>query len=239
MATATLLQIVQEFCQRTGLVKPLIVAQSQDDTLLQIMSLASEVAEDMVRRRAWTDLNYEATFASVATESQGLLTTLAPNGFRKILNETIFDRTQRLPIFGPVQPPEWQFDKAVVNTGPYASYRIVRGELLISPVPPAGHTYAFEYASDAAVRPAAGAAKQYFTADDDTFLLDKALLQLGLRWRWKEEKGLPYLESYRLYESAIAESAGGDGTKPTLSMSEGNPQIQPGIFVPSGNWSIP
>jgi len=64
------------------------------------------------------------------------------------------------------------------------------------------------------------------------------LLLLGLRWRWKEEKGLPYMESFRLYEAAVAEAAGADGTKQPMSMNEGAGMIQPGVFVPAGNWSI-
>ena len=72
---------------------------------------------------------------------------------------------------------------------------------------------AFEYASEGAVQgnsTATPTAKAFFTRDDDTFLLNKTLLLLGLRWRWKEEKGLPYMESFRLYESAVAEAAGAD-----------------------------
>ena len=52
----TLLQIVQEFCQRNGLTVPQIVMSSQDDQLTQIVGLANEICEDLVRRRSWTAL---------------------------------------------------------------------------------------------------------------------------------------------------------------------------------------
>ena len=237
----TLLQIVQEFCQRTGLTVPQIVMTSQDDQLTQLVGLANEICEDLVRRRAWTTLQYETVFTSQAGSDQGLLTDLAPKAFLKVLNETIFDRTRRLPVFGPRSPQQWQTLKALPMSGPFYQYRIQQGRLKIIPDMPAGHTMAFEYASEGAVHgnsTAAPTVKAFFSRDDDTFLLDKSLLILGMRWRWKEEKGLPYTESFRLYEAAVAEAAGADGTKQPLSMNEGSGMIQPGVFVPAGNWSI-
>ena len=237
----TLLQIVRAFCQRNGLTVPLIVMSSRDDQLTQIVGLANEICEDLVRRRSWTALQYETVFTSVAGSDQGLVTDLAPNAFLKILNETIFDRTRRLPVFGPRSPQQWQMLKALPMSGPFYQYRIQQGHLKIIPDMPAGHTMAFEYASEGAVQDnstATPTVKAFFTRDDDTFLLDKTLLLLGLRWRWKEEKGLPYMESFRLYEAAVAEAAGADGTKQPMSMNEGSGMIQPGVFVPAGNWSI-
>lgn len=235
----TLLQIVQEFCRRQGLTVPSIVMASQDDQLVQLVGLANEVCEDLVRRHSWTDLQYQTTFTSVAAESQGAITTLAPNAFLKILNETIYDRTERLPIYGPRNPSDWQALKALPNTGPYYQYRIQNGLLKINPAMVAGHTIAFEYASEGVVNAADGTVKAYFTADDDTFVLNKTLLIAGLRWRWKEEKGLPYLETFRAYEAVVAEAAGSDGTKATLFMDGTTGRPEPGIFVPAGSWSIP
>ena len=238
----TLLQIVREFCQRQGLTVPQIVMSSQDDQLTQIVGLANEICEDLVRRHSWTSLQYEAVFTSVAGADQGAITDLAPNAYLKILNETIFDRTRRLPVFGPRSPQQWQVLKALPMSGPFYQYRIQQGRLKINPDMPAGHIMAFEYASEGVVQDnstATPTVKAFFTRDDDTFLLDKSLLLLGLRWRWKEEKGLPYMESFRLYEAAVAEAAGADGTKQPMSMNEGSGMTQPGVFVPAGNWSIP
>jgi hypothetical protein len=237
----TLLQIVQEFCQRNGLTVPQIVMASQDDQLTQIVGLANEVCEDLVRRHSWTILQYETVFTSAAGADQGALSTLAPNAFLKILNETIFDRTRRLPVFGPRSPQQWQMLKALPMSGPFYQYRIQQDRLLIIPDMPSGHTMAFEYASEGAVQDVSTVTptvKAFFTRDDDVFLLNKSLLLLGLRWRWKEEKGLPYLESFRLYEAAVAEASGADGTKQPISMNEGSGMIQPGVFVPAGNWSV-
>lgn len=238
---ATLLSIVQEFCARTGLTPPTRVIGANDDLLTQLVGLANEICEDLVRRRQWTTLVTETVFNSVAGGDQGPMTTIAPNGFLKVINDTIYDRTRRLPVFGPRNAQEWQAIKALPMSGPFYQYRIRGGRLLIIPDMPAGHVMAFEYASKNCVQDnttATPTGKAYFTRDDDTFLLDEALLIKGIRWRWKEEKGLPYSESFREYEAAVAEAAGGDGSKTALSMHEPYPAVRPGIFVPAGNWGI-
>lgn len=238
----TLLQIIQEFCARTGLPQPQRVFGANDDQLTQLAGLANEICEDLVRRHQWTALTYETVFTSVIGGDQGNINTLAPNGFFKILNDTIYDRTRRLPVFGPRNAQEWQAIKALPMSGPFYQYRFRNDHLLITPDMPAGHMMAFEYVSRASVldttNPLVPVYKEYFSRDTDTFLLSEALLIKGLRWRWKEEKGLPYAESFRAYEAAVAEASGGDGSKTALSLHETYSSVQPGIFVPAGNWTL-
>lgn len=240
----TLLQLIQEFCRRQGLSVPSTIMASHDDQLIQLAGLANEILEDLTTRRTWTTLDKECVFTSVAGSDQGALETLAP-GLLKILNDTLYDRTQGVALFGPNAPRDWQASLATTYSGPSYRYRIQGGHLLTMPDMPIGHQVAFEYASSAAVQdnkyaPTTVSYKSYFTRDDDTFLLPSKLLLLGLRWRWKEEKGLPYAESFRLYEASIADTAGGDGTKAALDMgAESRGNVQPGIVVPIGNWSVP
>lgn len=236
----TLLELVQSFCQRTGLAVPTLAVGNTDPQVIQLIALLNEVVEDIVIRRpsGWTTLQLEATFTTLAAEDQGLLTTLAPYGFISIINDTIFNRTQRLPGFGPTSPQTWQYMKASGLTGPFNNYRIKEGRLFLYPAPPAGQTYAFEYLSTYAVSATNGTTfKPYFTVDTDYFRLNEVLLLRGLRWKWKKEKGFEYDEERDEYETYLAELMGKDGTRPKLSMSQGTPTIQPGIFVPSGNWN--
>jgi len=237
----TLLQIIQEFCSRTSLTVPNIVITAKDDQLTQLVGLANEICEDLVRRHSWTQLTFETVFTSVAGGNQGDIDTLAPYAFLKVLNDTIFDRTRRLPVFGPRNAQAWQAIKALPMSGPYYQYRFRGNQLLITPDMPAGHLMAFEYVSEGCVLDndnLIAPYKPFFTKDGDTFLLDKTLLLKGLRWRWKEEKGLPYAESFREYENAVAEASGADGTKAALSLEGGNLIIQPGLFIPTGNWEV-
>jgi hypothetical protein len=235
----SLLTVVQGFCQRTGLPVPSFVIGTTDSQIVQITALANEVVEDLCDRWTWTDLMREATFVTVAGEDQGSLDTIAPNGFLRISQETIFNRTLRLPLFGPMTQAQWQALKALPTTGPFYKYRIRQNRILFMPAGIAGHTCAFEYATSFAVVAADGTTyRSAFAADTDTFVLEERLLLAGLRWKWKAEKGLDYAEEFRRYEEMANNASGRDGTKPRIDMSGGGNNFHPGIWAPSGNWNV-
>lgn len=234
----TILATIQTFCGRTGLPVPQFVVGSQDTQVTQLLALANELVEDLCDRWSWTVLTKEAVFTTVAGEDQGSIDTIAPDGFQRILQETIFNRSLRLPLFGPLMAAQWQALKALPTTGPFYKYRLRGGRLLFNPPGIAGQTCAFEYASSHAVLSLSGSGKPYFTADTDELLLDERLLQAGLRWRWKAEKGLDYSEEFRRYEELANNAAGRDGTKPRIDMGGGGNDFRPGIWVPSGNWNL-
>jgi len=233
------LDLVNTLRARTGMPQLSAVAANTEPQAVQLLSLVGEVLEDLTQAWTWSELIRESVFTTVDGEDQGAMTTLAPYGFKWVLNATIMNRTLRLPLYGPISPPKWQALKALPNAGPFYKYRIVRGNLLFNPAGVADQTCAFEYASSYAVLGIDGTTyKAYPTADTDTFVLDDVLILAGLRWKWKYEKGLDYAEDFRRYEEMINNAKGRDGTKAVLDLSGGAHQFQPGIFVPSGNWNI-
>lgn len=239
-----LLGVIQEFCKRTALPSPTAVMSSQDDQLLQLVGLANEVIEDLIMRPTWTGLQIGTTFTTVAAESQGLLSTLAAYGFQWLIDNTMFNRTTGLPIFGPRSPQQEQAGKALGMTGPLTTYRIQQGYLLFYPTPTAGDTIAFEYASKYPILAVNDTTyKKFFTADTDQWVLDESLLLKGLRWMWKKEKGLAYAEDFRSYETYVTQSMAHDGTKANLNLNgqaaNSDTPVRPGILVPSGSWSLP
>ena len=237
----TMLTTVQYFCRRTGLPVPTTVMGSTDSQVLQVLALLEEEGNDLAKRGPWQAITFEATHTTVATESQGAMTTIATNGFSYLKNNTMWDRTDDLPVIGPLDDQEWQTIKAVTVTGPRYQFRIRGGLLLVNPTPAASHTWAFEYVSKNWILGADGTTyKQYFTLDTDTLLLPEELLIMGLRWRWKKEKGLQYTEDFNTYELQVNDAFGRDGGKRNLHMDDYPSQgARPGIFVPQGPWSLP
>ena len=234
----TLLQIVQRFAERQNVPSPSTVYGSSDTQVTQIKALLEEIGIDMASRVAWQGITFEATHTTIAAEDQGAMTSLAANGFKWIKNQTIWDRTDRLPVLGPVSPQEWQALKALVVNGPRYRFRIRGGKLLVNPTPAAGHTWAFEYVSQNWILNGS-TYKQFFSADTDTVLLPDVELLQGLRWKWRKEKGLDYAEDFRAYELMLKDAAGRDGGRPQLRMDEnGWNGPRPGIFVPSGSWNV-
>lgn len=234
----SMLTCIQYFCRRTNLPVPSTVYGSTDTQVQQIMALLEEEGNDLALRNSWQGLTVIASHTTVATESQGAITTIASNGFRYIKNQTIWDQTLRLPVIGPTDSQDWEALKAVFVNGPRYRFRIQGGNLLCNPVPTAGNTWAFEYVSKNWITDATGVTyRQYFAADGDLMILPEELCLAGLRWRWKKEKGFEYAEDFRTYEMQVKDAIGRDGGKRVLYMdADTRREPMPGIFVSPGSW---
>lgn len=235
----SLLTIIQYVCGRVGVPVPATVYGTTDTQVLQLLRLLEEEGNDLARRGDWEGITFEATHTTIAAEDQGAITSIATNGYRIIKNDTFWDRTNKLPILGPLSNEEWQTLKGVGTTGPRYHFRLRGGKVLINPVPTAGYTWAFEYLSKNWILGADGTTyKQYFTLDTDTILLPEDLALMGLRWRWKKEKGFDYAEDFRTYETQVKDALSRDGGKRTLSMDGSHRRAQPGIFVSDMSWNL-
>lgn len=229
----SLLTIIQDLCKRQNVPIPATVFGSADPQVRQMQGLLEEEGDDLSGRVSWQSLTREATWTTTALEDQGAVTTLTDDGFRYIKNQTIWDRSTRLPICGPLDSKDWQALKAVVATGPRYQWRIRGGHLLVNPSAVAGESWYFEYVSSYWILAVDGTTyKNRFTADTDSIVLPYNLCLQGLRWRWKKEKGFDYAEDFRTYENQVADAAGRDGGKPTL-YADNDPMRgpKPGIWV--------
>ena len=236
----SLLSVIQHACARTNIPVPNAVLGGIADTqVLQMLRLLEEEGTDLAARYPWQGLTREFTHTTLAQEDQGAMSTLASNGFNYIKNDTFWDRTDKLPILGPLSDAEYQQRQALVTVGPRYAYRIRGGRLLVNPVPTAGHTWAAEYISKNWILGSDGSTyKQYFTLDTDTMLMPEELCLAGLRWRWKKEKGFEYAEDFRTYEGQVKDAMGRDGGKPTLRMDGGPRDKRPGVMIPEYSWNL-
>ena len=234
----SLLTIIQRFTKRTGVVVPTTVTSSLDSQIIQLQALLEEEGEDLSKRGEWEALTVEKVHTTTAAEDQGAITTIATNGFRYICNETMWDRTDRLPV-PLINSVAWQNIKATANSTPRYRYRIRGGKLLITPTIAASHSLAFEYQTKNWITDLNGInPKAQFTADTDLVLLHEDLMLLGLRWRWKKEKGLDYEEDFRTYEQAVTQYLSRDGGKPIMRMDGMPKDARPGMIVPEGSWAL-
>lgn len=234
----TLLSTVQRFCNRTGISSPTTVYGTTDPQITQILALLEEEGNDLSGRGDWEVLTNEATHTTVATESQGAISTIASNGFRYIKNNTIWDRSLKLPVY-VISQSDWQAIKAFAVTGPRYHARIRGGNLIANPTPTAGNTWAFEYISWNWITDTNDAnPAEYFTADTDKILLPEPIIMMGLRWRWKKEKGLDYEEDFNTYEGLVLDALGRDGMKGNLNMGQRMKEASPGIVTSQGNWDL-
>jgi hypothetical protein len=231
----TCLSIVQDVCQELGINSPNAVVSSADPQIMQMLKLLNKEGKALSVRPAegWQAMQLQATFTTVAAETQTTVEAVAPN-YKYIINNTIWNRSQRRPVFGPLTPQQWQAQQGWFSTGPYSQYRIQGGNINFIPAPAAGEECYFEYATKAWVTDGATTYTQ-FTADGQTSLLDEELLRLGLLYRWKQAKGLDYSENKVEYEDRVNQAISRDTPKAILNMSR-NANRLPYLLIQDGNF---
>ena len=234
----TCLQIVQSACRRIGILSPNAAVSSTDPQIIQLLELANEEGQEQAFRYPWEALQNEATFTTVAAQVQCTIASCT-TGFAYIVNDTIWNRTLRRPVYGPKSQQDWQQSKAMQINGPFNAFRIINDVINFYPVPVAGQSCYFEYITDSWVNTSTGGVSPVWTNDADTPKIDDQLIILGTIWRWKAAKGLDYAEDFAKYERRIQDVMARDAGKQTLNLAGVKNDITPGVFVPAGTWSVP
>lgn len=234
-----LLNICQSIVTKVISNRPTVALSSSDPKVQQAIEYINEAGQELAARYTWQVLTNEKTFNTIAAESQGTILSLTDPNFAFILNNIMWNRSQRRPVFGPRSPGEWQNLKATFMQGPWVQFRIRQNQLLFIPAPAAGQQIAFEWISKGWVSNAAGSVfAPSFAADDDVSLLDERVLALDALWRFKRANKLSYDEDYDKAEDAIKDLICRDGTKATLYLGGTTMDIWPGTVVPAGNWTL-
>lgn len=234
----TCLSTLQTVCNRVGLNSPTYVIGNTDPQIQQLLALLNEEGEDLAQRTAWQSLTHEASFTTVATEIQGAVSTIAP-GLKYIINDTIWNRDLRRPVYGPLAAQRWQQLKAMAMQGPFNQFRVRGDDILFIPTPSAGQSCYFEYVSKYWLTDTSGTtSRSAFASDDDVSVLDESLLILGTIWRWKAMKGFDFTIDQEKYEERVMNAIARDGSKDWLNLADNRFDILPAILVPSGSWNL-
>lgn len=237
----SLLTTLQGAADIVGLTRPAAIITSTDPAVRRMLALANVEGQELARRHEWTVLIREATWTTLAAESQGTLANIASdldqeNGAR-IVNETIWNRSTDLRLAGPVTSQRWQRMKATTVTGPYSEYRIRAGTLYLYPAPTAGQTGAFEYITKNWCQSSGGAGQSAWAADTDTGVLSEHLMKLGVVWRFKQSNEMSWENDYQIYNNAVQMAIAHDGTKDTIDFGE-REDFRPNLTVSEGSWNL-
>ena len=234
----TCLQIIQAVCKRIGITSPSAVVTSADLQIIQLQAICEEEGQELAARYPWQALQREATFTTVATQVQSTVSSIT-TGFDYIVNDTIWNRSLRRPVYGPRSPQQWQEAKAMQLNGPFNIFRIIADAINFYPNPSAGESCYFEYLTRNWISTSTASTSPTWTNDADTPLLNDQAIILGTIWRWKQIKGLTYAEDFNKYERKVMDLMNRDAGKQTLSMSGGNRyEINPVILVPTGSFGV-
>lgn len=203
--------------QISGFDVPNAFVGSQEPTSRLCVALANQIGQFLERTYRWTALVEEATITTVADQAA----YDRPNDFRAFANMSQWDRTNFLPLNGPTSPMEWQWLKSSqVTSGIERWFRVKGTQIHIHPTPTAdGETIAYDYYSkNWVVQQEGGENATDFSNDLDTILLDEALMELELRWRFLAAKGFPFEAEYKEAEALRDSIIADDGGSRTLLM---------------------
>lgn len=233
----SLLTIVQDACRGLALPVPTGIIASTDPSVQQLRRLADQEGRDLLHTHTWRKLVKEQTFTTTATEVQS---NVLPSDFDRFFNETVFNRTNTRRVLGPLTPHEWQAEKAILASVLYDAFRLRGNDFIVTPVPAAGETWAFEYVSKWWVDTDSDDVGEAdgFASDTDEPLFSEELMTLGLTWRFRQAKGLDYAEPFRSYQIVLADDIARDGGRRTLDMKGSHPQGARIPYVSEGDWPL-
>ncbi|OSM03953.1 hypothetical protein [Magnetofaba australis] len=232
----SMLEIIQEASDLLGLSRPEVVISSVDKTVRALLAALNAEGKALSRRADWKALHQEVTFGTSATSEQYRLSDIAAD-FGRLINNSIWNRTTKQRIHGPLNPREWQQIQATSNPPMNPTYRIGGGMLYLYPPPEAGQSVSFAYISTFWCETPDHYGRTKFMADNDVGRLDEHLLMLGTVWRFLQSKGLPYGEPFAQYERAVHSALSRDGGRHELEMIPGLGQFS-APRAPDGNWNV-
>lgn len=155
-----------------------------------------------------------------------------PADFGWFIARTMWDRTNRWELIGPISPQmdEWQ-RSGVVTTGPRRRWRqigIQPSVWRLWPPPTATSDYpgtlVFELQSKFWVMNQAGALQARFIADTDEPIIDAQAIILALKWRYWQIKGFDYLAMQAEYNDYVSRLGARDGGAADLSLARPRPR---------------
>ena len=84
---------------------------STDPNFVQMVVLANKLGKQLMRRCEWQLLNRTYTFQTVNTgpPTPDVTFYALPNDFNRMINQTAWNRTSRLPMAGPLTAQGWEW----------------------------------------------------------------------------------------------------------------------------------
>jgi hypothetical protein len=204
----TVLSSIQRASTAIGLAVPSSVFSSTEREHLELQDVANTVARDIADFYDWQVLKAIATITGDGTTTAWSL----PSDYgRQLKKAQLWASTfPGAPLEHITDTDRWLGIVVSGFTGTVGQWTIYGDQLHIRPALALNATAKYFYQKNAIVDPASGSNKARFTIDTDVFLLDEDALELGIIYKWKRNKGLPYAEEMQDYNDRFSVRAGND-----------------------------
>jgi hypothetical protein len=186
----------------------------------------------------WSYLRKEHSLTTVTGQAQYCL----PPDFHNMIDQTWWNRTNRLPVGGPLSAQEWQYLKArVVGVVFNVLFRPMSRSITLYPdtAVPSGFNIVFEYCSSWWVSTIASpnvSSSDTVVSSTDYVWFDPLLVVAGLKLDFLKAKGFDTTAAQQDFNAILESGKNADAPSPILSATRRfNPVIDPLI----GGQNIP
>lgn len=148
---------------------------------------------------------------------------------------SVYDVNQDRPCIPVSDDGQWEYLTDIGASGADKYYRLKGYEgnwtLGLYNTLGSGETVTVSYVSDLWLVNS-GSYKSAFTDPDDTLLFPRRVIEAGTVWRWRERKGLPYLDKMNEYEMLLARMVNDGRSRKAINMG-GTENVRWQDLVPS------
>lgn len=215
----SLLDICQTVATEAGFGSMSSIIGNNDEIAQLLLSLSNRTGQ-LLRWRAWQVLQKEATITTIA----GTEYYPKPSDLLRIIQDTMWDRTNYWKMRGSLTPLEWQVYKSgLAQVTARKRFRLWNNLIYVFPIPEVdGDEFVYEYVSKYwVVDDIAAPSPQYrthFQSDSDQSLINEELISLGVLYRFLERKGFAYQEAKDEFNRQLDVEFGVDTPKEILNM---------------------
>jgi len=202
----SLLTMTQNVADETLIAeRPTSVIGNADKFARQCLSLLNKVGDEIKEKHAWETLIKEENLVTDGSGSYIIGTDVFTDGdYESFVSESGWNATQNRSM-DLLNSRQWQnlINSTISNTGITTFFRIRNNDLLIKE-DNSGDTLNMEYRSSFWITNSSLTPQAAFSDDTDTSLFPEDLLETGLRYYLKIQRGLPAVVEFDLYIDKIA-----------------------------------
>lgn len=216
--------IINRAAVEAGLLPSSSPVTDTDEAFIQLVGLLNSAGQELCELHPWQSLVKEYSITTTGNDDG---TYNLPDDFNYMIDQTGWDRTNRVAIGGPLSAQDWTYlvGRDLVSQSIYASFRQVDGKLDLYPQPPPdGLQLTFEYIGRNWLTEAGQSSPNRDTigAGNDVCVLDPLLTIKFLKLKWLSAKGFDIQGAALEFDTLFGSRTGKSEGAPILSASRGS-----------------
>jgi len=219
-------EIMNQTATEVGLLPINNPVASTEDVYVQLLALLNGCGQELCELNNWQMMT--RTYEIVTQDGDDGEYDL-PNDFSHMIDQTGWDRKNRIAAYGPLSPQDWSYlrGRDLVSSTIYVSFRIWEGKMRVLPAPPPPDIpITFEYQSTSWVKQAIDdePTRDTVGTGSDIILFPPLLISKMLKMKWLQAKGFNSAAAAMEFDTLLGSLIGKDTGADVLSASKSGRQ---------------